>query len=51
MTKHNFTIFLDGPKNEDWPKADPKIKEEELKAIEDARKEHQKEIADGSATA
>ena len=33
-------IYIDGPKNEDWPKADPAVKAAELKAIEDAKKLH-----------
>jgi hypothetical protein len=33
-------IYIDGLKNEDWPKKDPAVKAAELKAIEDAKKLH-----------
>ena len=36
------TVFIDGPLNEDWPKADPKVKEDELKAFDEAKKLEQK---------
>ena len=36
--KKILTVFIDGPKNEDWPKADPKVKEDELKAFDEAKK-------------
>jgi hypothetical protein len=30
-------VYIDGPKNEDWPKADPEVKAAELQAIDEAR--------------
>lgn len=40
-------IYIDGPKNEDWPKKDPVVNASELRAIEDAKKKHDAEVKAG----
>jgi hypothetical protein len=50
MTKLKVKIFIDGPKNEDWSKSDPVKKEEEIRAIEEAKALHQKELQNGTSS-
>jgi hypothetical protein len=40
------TVFIDGLINEDWPKHDPKVKEDELKAFDEAKKLERKRKLD-----